>query len=74
MIKILHIARDTRKTLKRGKKWKTKTKFNNVTTTIKFFTFIFVHGKGYILLENIIWENSVVEIQFLSELIIVLNL
>ena len=32
---------------------------NNVTTTIKLFTFIFVYGKGYILLENIVWENTI---------------
>ena len=59
--KILHMKRDTRKTLKRGKieKWKVWEKFDNVTTTIKFFTFFFAYGKWCILLENIVWENVV---------------
>ena len=42
-IKILHMARDTMKTLKRRKneKQKVSENFNNLTTTTKFFTFIF---------------------------------
>ena len=45
MINIFHIARDKRKTLKRGKnkKRKVQEKFNNVTMTIKFFKFYFLH-------------------------------
>ena len=45
MINIFHIARDTRKTLKRRKneKRKVQEKFNNVTVTIKFFKFCFLH-------------------------------
>ena len=32
---------------------------------IKYFTFIFVYRKGYILLENIVWVNVVYTITFL---------
>ena len=39
-------------------------KFNNVTTTIKFFTF-YGYVKEYILLEYIVWENAVYTITFL---------
>ena len=47
IIKILHTKRDTKKTLKTGKNEKRKIleKFNNVTTTVKFFTFIFCMWK-----------------------------
>ena len=48
----------------KNEKRKVKEKFNNVTTTIKLFTF-FVYGKAYILLENIVWENLVYIITFL---------
>ena len=53
MIKILHITRDTRKTLKRGKQEKRRVqdKFDDVTTTIEFLPSDF-YGKGYILLEK----------------------
>ena len=58
----------------KGGKWKRKSirKFNNVTTTIKFFTF-FVYVKGYILLENIVWENAVYTIIFLVIFFLVLQ-
>ena len=41
--KILHITRATRRTLRRSKNEKRKVyeKFNDITTTIKFFTLIF---------------------------------
>ena len=40
-------------------------KFNNVTMTMKFFTFIFLCGKGYILLQNLVWKYVVCIITFL---------
>ena len=66
IMKILHITRDTRKTLKRGKQEKRRgqDKFDDVSTTIEFLPFNF-YGKGYILLENIVWENVVYIITFL---------
>ena len=37
--------------------------------TIKVFTSIFVYGKGYNLLENIVWENVVYIIPFLIKFV-----
>ena len=44
MINILHIARGTRKALKKGEMKKEKYE-KRLTAWIKFFTFIFVYGK-----------------------------
>ena len=41
--------------------------------TIKVSTSIFVYGKGYILLENIVWENVVYIIPFLIKFCLVLQ-
>ena len=45
MINVFHIARDTRKALKKGKnkKQKVQEKFSNVTITLKFFKIYFLH-------------------------------
>ena len=66
-IKLLHTARDTRKTFKRGKMKNEKYK-KSLTTKQRqqnYFLLYFVYRKGYILLENMVWENVVYTITFL---------
>ena len=55
IIKIVHMARDTPKTLKRGRKWKTESirrvsQQSNDNRILYFYFFVYI----YILIENIV--------------------
>ena len=62
------VQTDIRQTLK-GREMKNEKYKKSLTTTIKFFTFIY--GKKYIQLENIIWEHIDQTITFLIKIFLV---
>ena len=69
------MGRDTRKALKRGKneKRKVQEKFNNVTTTIKFFNFDFLFMETDIFCLKTVRENVTYVITFLVKFCLVLH-
>ena len=68
------MARDTRKTLKRGKmkNEKVQEKFNSVIKTVKFFTFIFcIRKRIYIARKHILGKCS--SYNYISSKVLVLQ-